>query len=364
MVDKIQIYGYKSIKALDLDLKQLNILIGANGAGKSNVISFFKFLNELVEYRLKVFVGQKAGANSFLHYGRKTTPRLSAYLHFGANAYSFSLLPTDADSFVFENEELIFKGVFYPTPKITRLGGGHAETLMHEARQKGGRNSVANYVVSHLASWRLYHFHDTGDSAPTKQASEINDNLFFRGDGSNLAAFLYLLKAQNPIYYENIRATVQTVTPFFDDFILRPMPHNPNLIQLEWKEKGSDFPFRAQHLSDGTLRFICLATLLLQPQLPSLILIDEPELGLHPYAIHVLANLIQLASQKTQLLISTQSITLLNLFLPEDIIVVDRKDGQSTFTRLDKVTIEEWMTQYSLGDLWEKNTFGGKPQNA
>lgn len=362
-LDKVMIKGFKSIRDLDLEFRNLNILIGANGAGKSNLISFFKLLNEIVENRLQVHVRQKAGANSFLHYGRKKTQRIETCLDFGANAYKFKLIPTDDNSLIFEEETLVFKGVFYPTQTKNALGSGHQETQIHQQLKKSGPRSIADFVLKSLSNWRVYHFHDTGDSAPTKQPCEINDNMFLRGDGSNLPAFLYLLKTNHPKHYQSIRETIQMVTPFFDDFILRPNPQAKNQIQLEWKETGSDFPFRASHLSDGTLRFICLTTLLLQPQLPSLILIDEPELGLHPYAIHVLGELIRSASEKTQLLISTQSVTFINHFDPEHVIVADRRDGQSTFQRLDESKIEDWMKEYSIGELWEKNTFGGRPQN-
>lgn len=361
-LNKVEIKGYKSIKELTLELKGINILIGANGAGKSNLISFFKLLNELVEKRLQFFVGTKGGANSFLHHGRKVTDSISARFHFGLNEYYFTLAPTDSNTLIFKSEELIFKGAFYSSRPTSSLGSGHSESLATDAYNKGGK--IAGYVIPELQSWKVYHFHDTSDSAPCKQPCEINDNLYLRGDASNLPAFLFLLKDKYPKHYANIVETIQLVTPFFDDFLLRPMATNPSQIQLEWREKDSDFPFRATNLSDGTLRFICLVALLLQPNLPSLIILDEPELGLHPYAISILAQLLKHISAKSQILISTQSVTLINHFSPEDVIAVDKHNGQSVFHRLDGLQIEQWMETYSLGELWEKNTFGGRPQNA
>jgi predicted ATPase len=360
-LDKIEIKGFKSIKELNLELKNINILIGANGAGKSNLISFFKLLNELIEKRLQFFVATKGGANSFLYHGRKVTSSISARFHFALNEYYFSLSPTDVNSFVFETEELIFKGLYHNSRPTTYLGSGHPESLAYDAFSKNNR--IAQYVIPKVATWKVYHFHDTSDSAPCKQPCDINDNMYLRGDAANLPAFLFLLKEKFPKHYSNIVETIQLVTPFFDDFILRPLTSNSSMIQLEWREKDSDFPFRASNLSDGTLRFICLATLLLQPFMPSLIILDEPELGLHPYAISILAQLLKQSSLTSQLLISTQSVTLINHFSPEDVIAVDKQQGQSVFHRLDKMKIEEWMEEYSLGELWEKNTFGGRPQN-
>ena len=114
-------------------------------------------------------------------------------------------------------------------------------------------------------------------------------------------------------------------------------------------------------LSDGTLRFICLTTALLQPDPPSAIIIDEPELGLHPYAIEILAELIEATARKTQLIVSTQSPALLDYFEPKDIIIVNRKKGASVFERLNKEDLSTWLKDYSLGDLWRKNIIAGGP---
>ncbi len=194
-----------------------------------------------------------------------------------------------------------------------------------------------------------------------KQVCAINDNQVLHPNGSNLAAFLFFLKEAHPKNYEDIRTAVQQVAPFFDDFVLRRNPLNKTTIQLEWREKGSDVPFLAHHLSDGSLRFMLLSTLLLQPNLPETIIIDEPELGLHPFAINFLASLIKSVSKEKQIICSTQSVTLVNQFDPEDLIIVDRKDGQTVFNRLESDQVEKWLADYSLGDLWEKNWIGGRP---
>jgi len=180
-----------------------------------------------------------------------------------------------------------------------------------------------------------------------------------------LAAFLFRIRQTNPIEYEKIRDIVRLAAPFFDDFKLRPVPTNPELIQLEWLQKDSEYPFRASQLSDGTLRFICLATALLQPFTPSTVLFDEPELGLHPYALTLLANLFQQAANRyaSQVIVSTQSAPLLNEFAPEDVVVVERFQGQSTFRRLDSGELSEWLKEYTMGELWQKNVLGGRPRN-
>jgi predicted ATPase len=353
--------GYKSIRSLEnLELRALNVLIGANGAGKSNFISFFKLLHELIEGRLQLHVAQRGGADALLHYGRRVTPELEAKLFFGNNGYIFALTPTVDNRLVFARERFWFDGD-YGTPSPL-LGTGHLESLAPAQLQPGSGNlRLAQYTVPAIQSWRVYHFHDTSDVASVKRVGAINDNLFLRSDAANLAAFLYRLRAESESHYERIRECIRLVMPSFDDFLLRPWPQDPNSISLEWREQGSDFPFLAHQLSDGTLRFICLATLLLQPWLPSTILIDEPELGLHPYALQMLASLLRSASTRTQLIIATQSVPLIDQLELEDLIVVERSAGASTFKRLQRSEFEHWLEDYSLGAMWTKNIFGGRP---
>ena len=214
-----------------------------------------------------------------------------------------------------------------------------------------------------MRSWRLYHLHDTSSSALVKQIHNINDNEYLRDDARNLAAFLLRLKNLHEEHYRRIVKTIRLVAPFFGEFHLRPTVDNKDRIQLEWTEQGQDEPFTAAALSDGTLRFICLAVVLLQPEkfMPAAVLIDEPELGLHPFAITVLAGLMKSAAQKHQLIVSTQSVELVNEFDAEDLIVVDKRGGSSTFQRPDSGTLSEWLLEYSLGDLWKKNLLGGRP---
>jgi predicted ATPase len=356
-LNKIIIKGYKSIKTLELELKNLNVLVGCNGAGKSNFISFFKLLNNVIENNLDTFVG-RAGANSFFYFGIKITPEIYADLYFGSNRYELSFQATDDNKLFFSKESAQFKrtlgintGKFYE--QFTDSGHQKTKLLLNNT-------PVAKHVRESLESWIVYHFHDTSSTALVKGSCNINDNRTLRHDASNLAAFLYLLKEKYLDNYSAIIKTIQLVAPYFEDFILQPIQLSEQ-IRLEWKEKGSDEYFNANSLSDGTLRFICLATVLLQPNLPRTIIIDEPELGLHPYAINVLGSLIRKVSLKNQLIISTQSIPLINEFSVNDIITVDRIDNASVFKRHNENELTEWLEDYSVGELWEKNILGGRP---
>jgi predicted ATPase len=361
-LDRIHIAGYKSIRDQSLALRPLNVLIGANGAGKSNFIGVFRLINEIVESNLQFAVAQSGGADRLLHFGGKVSEEIAIDLHFGPNTYSCRLAPAAGDRLIFREERITYQGATYEKPFPVALGqGGHKETGLYDEVARRPVPSIASHVLHSFQSWKIYHFHDTSAAAKVKQTGDLADNDALRPDARNLAAFLFRLQETQPAAFQNIEDTVRLVAPFFGRFNLRPDRLNPKKIRLEWEEKGSDTYFDAHAMSDGTLRFLSLATLLLQPELPATILIDEPELGLHPYAVNVLADLLHSASTRTQLLVSTQSVTLVNQLSPEDVVVVDRKGVESEFRRLGEEEIATWLDDYSLGELWEKNVLGGRP---
>jgi predicted ATPase len=318
-------------------------------------------LNHLIEGNLQTYTAVQGGADIILHFGRKHSEDMSFSLSFenGTSGYDCTLSAGAEDNFFFKEESLWFHDknrLLRPLPHSLPAPTGYLESKI-----SAKPSSIVGFILVHIANWRIYHFHDTSDSAKVKQTGDLEDNRFLRPDARNLAAFLYRLKQTHKDHFDNIQDAIRLVAPFFDRFNLQPSELNPGKIRLEWLEKGSDAYFNASVLSDGTLRFICMATLLLQPHLPSVILIDEPELGLHPSAISVLANLLQSAAKQTQVLISTQSVTLVNHFEPQDVVVVEREEGQSVFRRLDRAGMTNWLDEYGLGDLWEKNVIGGRP---
>lgn len=367
-LDKITIKGFKSIRALeDFELSNLNVLIGGNGAGKSNFIDFFRMLRAMLELplpglagaSLKTYIADGGGSDDFLFNGPKVTEQIEVVTRFGQNGYRFKLAPTADETFIIKDEARDYE---VGASGWWELGSGQTTPELlkdKDGRGAAGYRSVAYYVYNAISSWKIYHFHDTSKLAPMRRYETIDDSDYLRFDAANIAPFLYDLKKNAQNVYKQIVDMIRLVTPFFDDFILRPNKNEK--VRLRWRQKGSDYPLKPHHLSDGTLRFICLTTALLQPDPPSTIIIDEPELGLHPYAIEILAELIQATSKKTQLIVSTQSPALVDYFEPENIIVVNRKKGASVFERLNKRELSSWLEDYSLGDLWRKNIVAGGP---
>jgi predicted ATPase len=365
-LDRLTIKGFKSIQSLEnFKLRNLNVLIGGNGAGKSNFIDFFRLLRAMMELplpelnraNLKAYITDGGGSDDFLFNGPKITKQIEIVTYFGHNGYRFKLAPTTDETFIINDEAR-----YYDSGNIGwwELGSGQTTPeLLKDKDNKGiaGDHNVGFYVYQAIKSWKIYHFHDTSKVAPMRRFETIDDMDYLRFDAANIAPYLFYLQNHEKSVYHQIIETIRLVTPFFDDFILKPNQNEK--IRLLWKQKGSDYPLKPQHLSDGTLRFICLTTALLQPKPPSLIIIDEPELGLHPYAIEILAELIEATSQKTQLIVSTQSPALVDYFEPEDIIIVNRSQGASIFKRLNKSELSEWLSDYSMGELWRKNIIMG-----
>ena len=364
-LDYITVKGFKSIASIEkLELRPINVIIGPNGSGKSNFIGVFSFLHAVREGHLNQYVRTSGGAEQLLYFGSKVTNEIRILISFRqeVNQYELTLKPTTDDGLYPDDEWAYYWDKRYPKPYHQSLSPRENgwEAGISDPDVKG----TVDWVRRRLGKWRLYHVHDTSASSPMRKTAQLNDNAFLRPDGSNLPAFLYLLQEKHQNEYSMIRRTIQRVAPFFDDFQLNPDPLNEESIRLAWRHKNSDQYFGAASLSDGTLRFITLATLFLQPQnlRPSVILVDEPELGLHPAAITMLASLVKQASVQTQVILSTQSPLLLDHFQPEDVLVADRVDGSTQFTRLDSTKMTTWLEDYSLGQLWEKNELGGRPR--
>jgi predicted ATPase len=354
----IEVEGYASIRSASVRLGSLNVLVGANGAGKSNFVRVFELLGRLAEGELGLFVGMNGGASAMLNTDPEVE-RIGIRIDGARYDYEVVLVSGSNDELIFAHEKSRRVGGGLPLPS------GGRETFLHRAVELEAHepDGFAVEVLASLRGCRVYHFHDTSRNAPVKRLVPTADNLSLRSDAGNLAAVLLTLSESDDkvdrAAYRRIVKAIQQVAPFFRDFVLAP--EGSDRVRLRWRQNDSDAVFSAEQMSDGTLRFVCLATLLLHPRLPSLVVLDEPELGLHPYAVVQLADLLRQASVRSQVLIATQSVTLMNQFGIEDLVVVERVDGASTFSRPDRERLGAWLEEYSLGELWEKNLIGGRP---
>lgn len=364
-LQKVELLGYKSFgkPQSPIDLKSVNIVIGANGAGKSNFISFFKMLNYMMTGSFQAYVSKSGFAENLLYNGSKVTQIIEAHLWFKnskfTNEYILSLVKSVGDKLIFASETMV------SGKQKFELDGGQKESYLYSNFLKHNNEKALKSILNKC---KTFQFHDTSDSSRIRNSASLNDNSALSSDGGNIAYFLYNLKnssEKNKKYYDRIVKYVRFVVPNFEDFILEPSAFNKQQIMLSWKgNTQTDYNFNASQLSDGSIRFIALATLFLQPPefLPNIILIDEPELGLHPQAIDLLASMIKIASEHSQIIVATQSARLLDSFEADDIIVADTdKDNCTILKRLNSNELSEWLEDYSLSQLWEKNVLGGQP---
>ncbi len=363
MIELVKIYNYKSIKKLVLPLNKINVLIGSNGVGKSNFISFFELAKAIIAKRFGVYTLEKGGIDNLLYRTRLESDYIKGLLDFdNTNAFFFELCPAQSNKGFIRLTGDFFNTYKNKTKDYSSWNKTTWDSAVEESALLDNHKWRAEYIKNHFDSFNVYHFHDTSSKSPMRGECEINDNTSLRNNGSNLAAYLYYLQKTDEIGFRLIEGVIKSVAPYFKQFKLRPNPTNLSKISLEWEEYNTDMYLNGYSFSDGTLRFIALATLLLQTKTPKVIIIDEPELGLHPTAINKFAEMVKRVSHKSQVIISTQSTNLVNCFEPEDIIVVDRKDEQSVFNRLSSDNLSVWLDDYNytLSDIWEKNIIGGQ----
>ncbi|MDR1921362.1 MAG: AAA family ATPase [Candidatus Adiutrix sp.] len=353
---KLSIRNFKSIKQMDeLTLNTgINVLIGANGAGKSNLISFFAMLGAMAKGELQQYSLSNGGPDSLFFNGNYDNDKnLAAELTFMSNVYAFSLKGGVGDSLSLVEEKTAVDGRWQ-----SYLNCGREARLSTWANRAG--DMVCRHIQQAISSWRIYHFQYTGSASPLRRASSIHDCNFYYSDGSNLSSFLWGLKKDHPAVFDKIENAVRQILPSFSGFDLAAVkdesqPDNRR-VWLYWRQKNSEYRYKPWQFSDGAVRFIALAAALLQPEPPTTVIIDEPELGLHPHALSVFAGLMhEAALSGTQLIIATQNPELLNSLEADNIITVNQVGGESLFERLSSSELEDWLEEYTLGELFSRN---------
>lgn len=362
---EVIIKGYKSIaydNPVKLSLGDISILLGANGAGKSNIISFFRMLSYMMNNSFGRYVEMVGTANSLLHYGVKKTPVMSGTMTFtnekSIDTYQFSLSYAAPDRLIITEESINWHRKNESKPYSVSLEPNYKESALADCN-----DPVAKSIFKMLSFCKVYQFHDSSAEGPLRQACPVETANYLQSHGNNLPSFLLFLRNNYFDSYNRIVEYVRDVVPQFQDFYLEPVN---NYVSLRWIDmSATDYRFNAHQFSDGSIRFIALATLLLQPKstMPNVIIIDEPELGLHPYAITQLAEMIKDASLHTQVFIATQSKDLVDNFNLSDVAVVEM-DGIKQTTTVKQLHDEEyslWLENYTVSEMWDKNIIGGRP---
>ena len=367
-VEHLHIGGFRSLADIEIrDLPGVSVLIGANGAGKSNLVRFFEMMSWMLKSRrLEEFITRQGGADDQLFRGSGVTPRMDAALTMrtgaGRNEYRFALAHAHPDRFMFVDEAFRFnRATIDDKQEWVHLGSGHTEAKILETAQSDGPvGQTARVIVSLLRSCAVYQFHDTSNESRIKKRWDAADHAQLRSHGGNLAAVLLRLEREDLRRYERICHHIGRVLPVFDRF---EIDETNGTVLLRWKAKGTDRTYGAHLTSDGSLRLFALVTLLNLPagMLPDVLLLDEPELGLHPAAIGLIAGMIKQRSVDRQLIVATQSPRFVDSFDLEEIIVLDLRDGQTVCRKLDPDEYRVWLDEFAPGELWEKNLLGGRP---
>lgn len=376
-IDQVRIQGFRSLADVELsEIPKAAVLIGANGSGKSNFIRFFQMLNWMLgPRRLGEFVAMQGGADDQLFGGSKRSPQLSATVTMRTTAidtvtmqpteaqydYHISLAYAQPDRLIFAEEA--FRGSTDEDWKY--LGSGHTEAKIVDDIPPHA--PLANYrfttqfIVNLLRNCSVYQFHDTSDASNFKKRWDVEDNNHLLSHGGNLAAVLHRLEREDIKRFELICKHIGRILPGFDRFVIE---ESYGKVLLRWKARGMDKTFGAHLTSDGSLRFFALVTLLNLPveMLPDVLLLDEPELGLHPAAIALIGGMIKALSKKRQIIVATQSPLLVDLFDLDDIFVLDMEDGGTKPRKLTQQAYRVWLDEnFTSGELWQKNLLGGRP---
>ncbi|MBX3176984.1 MAG: AAA family ATPase [Candidatus Hydrogenedentes bacterium] len=370
---RVRIRGLRTIFDSDnVSLGDITVLIGANGAGKSNFVSFFRLVSWMVgSGKLAEYVQLYGPASNLLSDGQDVTRDLSGEIEVETDAgvyeYAFRLTYAAGDRFVYTEERWRFTRSGNAAPEWQERGVGHTESQLLAAAENG--DETARVIRNLLQRNIVYQFHNTSDTARIRGKWATNDNRHLKEDAANLATVLLRLREERSEYYHRIVVTIRRILPFFADFEFDP--HSRQQI-LRWSEHFTDRIFDASQAADGMLRVMALCTLLLLPEdeLPNTIILDEPELGLHPSAIAILGGLVRSVANDTQVVLATQSPALVDCFEPGDVLIVDRSPApgdngrqgrKSSFRRLPLDELDEWLEEYTVSELWGKNVFGGRP---
>ncbi len=378
-LNQIKISGFRRLLSLDLEMRPFMVLIGANGVGKTSLLDAINLLSASAAGKLSSTLSQLGGFANVLT--RDKAEELSFSVNVDVPEYSpldYTLsLGTQGVDYVISKENLAQKieGQERPFMHIASLNGDvlyadveSEEKLVRSERKPNSRETFLSRVPRMfeqpeelrraLSSVTQYHVLDVGNRAPIKLPQLLTPSTSPGVDGGELISYLYNLRESDRDRFDWILDTLRAAFPDFEDLSFPPSA--AGMLMMGWKDKKFSRPLYAHELSEGTLRFLWLVSLLQSPNLPTVTMIDEPEVSLHPRLLNLLAELMREASDRTQLIVATHSDRLVRFLQPEEVVVMDmNEEGCTSATWADSLDLDEWLTEYSLDEVWRMGEIGG-----
>ena len=384
--ERIHIQGFRRLFDVDIKLNPLNVLIGANGSGKTSILDVFSLLansasgklNESlseqngIDANLSNLAAANAGKSQFMsfelamhvpsykpiEYRLAISPQGASYKiadellsQYGGRPEPFKHIVAHHDNVVYYEWKLSKKGLVRPNweynPKESALS--QVPKMFREPEDFRKR----------LASSTHYHVLDVSRRAPIRLPQQMRDATLPGHDGEDLVSCLFTLRETDPDRFELIEATLRAGFPSFERLNFPPVA--AGTLAMTWKDRNSKYPFYMHQLSEGTLRFLWLVTLLHSPGLTEVTMIDEPEVSLHPELLSLLADLLRDASNRTQLIVATHADRLVRFLQPSEILTINTNDeGASEVICADELDLENWLKEYSMDEVWRMGRIGGR----
>lgn len=379
-INHIKVSGFRRLKEIDLPVRPLMVLIGANGVGKTSLLDVFSLLSSSASGGLSATMSEMGGITSVLT--RDDAETLSLFVDMAVPSYrpieydihlvpkgvsyaiSYEMLSQARDGYSgrFKHIESYDGDIRYfeiDKEQLVRPSWEHdpLETSLYQVPKMFRQPEELRRI---LGSVTRYHALDVGQRAPVKLPQQMKPANLPGAHGEDLVPYLYYLRESNRNRYETIEDTLRVAFPTFECLNFPPVA--AGMLAMTWKDKGFNKPFFMQELSEGTLRFLWLVSLLQSPGLSTITMIDEPEVSLHPELLGILADLMREAANRTQLVIATHSDRLIRFLKPGEVVVMDNDlDGYTSATWGDKLDLEEWLNEYSLDEVWRMGRMGGRP---
>jgi predicted ATPase len=385
--EKLHIDGFRRLYEIDLKLKPLNVVIGANGSGKTSLLDVFLLLAASASGKLKETMSDLGGIGANitnLMAARGENERFVSFdLEMGVSGYKpieygLAIVPVGVGYRI--SGERLNQWRDNKSEPFTHIHANDGFVRYFEPKTKKGfvrpnwdydqAESALSQVPkmfqepeefrNRLASSTHYHVLDVSSRAPIRLPQQMRDAQLPGHDGEDLVSCLYTLRETDPDRFETIEATLRAGFPDFERLNFPPVA--AGTLAMTWKDKTSKNPFFMHQLSEGTLRFLWLATLLQSPGLTAVTMIDEPEVSLHPELLSLLADLLREASARTQLIVATHADRLIRFLKPSEVVTISMNDeGAAEATRADELDLEKWLQEYTFDEVWRMGRMGARP---